>query len=54
MNLVDIILIVLIAAAVTGALFVMIRDKKKGRGCCGNCSCCGGSRDCHKTDTHKS
>ncbi|MBO6303365.1 MAG: FeoB-associated Cys-rich membrane protein [Ruminiclostridium sp.] len=54
MNLVDIILIVLIAAAVAGALFVMIRDKKKGKGCCGNCSCCGGSGECRKADKPES
>ncbi len=41
-NLVNIVLIAVIAAAVGLIIRSMIRDKKAGRSSCGgNCSCCG-------------
>ena len=27
---------------IAGAAFVLIRDKKKGKSCCGDCAHCGG------------
>ncbi len=42
MNIIDIVLIAVIAAAFTAAVTVCIRNKIKGKGCCGDCSgCCG-------------
>ena len=47
MNTVDIILIVLIAAAVIAAVVFRIRSAKRGKTCCGDCSqCC--SQKCRK------
>ncbi len=40
MNWLDILLIVLVAAALVLCITVLIRSRRKGRGCCGNCSCC--------------
>ena len=40
MNWLDILLIVLVAAALGLCIAVIIRSRKKGRGCCGNCSGC--------------
>lgn len=51
MNIVDIILIVLIAAAFLAAVTVCIRSKKDGRGCGGNCSGCIGCRYKKDDDT---
>ncbi|MBQ8983189.1 MAG: FeoB-associated Cys-rich membrane protein [Lachnospiraceae bacterium] len=45
MNTVDIILIILIAAAVITAIAFMIRNKKKGKGCCNACSKCSACTD---------
>ena len=53
MNFVDIILVILIAALVTLAVFFMIRSRKKGKSCCGNCSRCGGSTQCAKTSIER-
>ncbi len=44
LNLIDIILIILIGAALTGAVFTCIRNKKNGKSCgcgCSQCSGCG-------------
>ncbi|MBQ9383023.1 MAG: FeoB-associated Cys-rich membrane protein [Ruminiclostridium sp.] len=48
MNIVDIILILLIAAALTGAVIKIVTDRKKGKSCgCGDCSRCSA---CDKTN----
>ncbi|MCR4780232.1 MAG: FeoB-associated Cys-rich membrane protein [Ruminiclostridium sp.] len=39
MNIVDIILVISVAAAVTGAVIAAVRWRKKGS-CCGDCSEC--------------
>lgn len=41
MNVIDVILIILIALAIIWALRVCIRNKKNGK-CCGDCSYCAG------------
>ena len=38
MNAVDVVLVILIAVALTGAVISCIRQRKKGR-CCGCCDC---------------
>lgn len=43
MNTVDIILLILIGAAVIAAVRTCIKNRKKG-GCCGNCEMCRGCR----------
>ena len=40
MNVIDIILLIMIAAAIGAAVRKCISDRKNGRSCCGNCSCC--------------
>ncbi|MCF0229364.1 MAG: FeoB-associated Cys-rich membrane protein [Parasporobacterium sp.] len=45
MNAIDIIILILILAAVSGAVLILIHRKKNGTGCCGtgcpgNCSRC--------------
>ena len=42
MNAVDIILTIVIAIALCGAVWLTVYRKKSGKGCCGNCSECGG------------
>ena len=38
-----------VLAAVTGvAVFSLVRDKKKNKGCTGNCATCGMSCSCNK------
>ena len=44
MNPIDILLIVLLAAALLLAVRKVIRDKKHGRSCCGSCDACCGCR----------
>ncbi|MEG1550503.1 MAG: FeoB-associated Cys-rich membrane protein [Ruthenibacterium sp.] len=41
MNLLDWILILAIAAAVIFALYRIHENKRKGKGCCGQCAVCG-------------
>ena len=41
MNGVDIVLIVLIVAAVVAAILVSHRNKTRGKSCCGDCASCG-------------
>ena len=40
MNAVDILLILMIAAAVVLAVRKLVRDKKRGKSCCGDCAGC--------------
>lgn len=40
MSILDWILMILIAAAVVFALYRMHEAKRKGKGCCGNCTGC--------------
>ena len=44
MNMVDVILLILIAAALIGAVLHCIKERRSGRchGCCGDCSQCQG------------
>ncbi len=49
MNIYDILLIIVLAALVVFALWLTIRNRKKGKscyGCMGDCSACGRSREC--------
>ncbi len=48
MNLWDILIIALVAIAVVLAVCVIIRNKKKGKGCCGDCCQCSGCPAQHK------
>ncbi len=45
-----VILVVAIGAAVCG-IVVTVRQKKQGKGCCGDCSRCGGG--CHLDEKEK-
>ena len=45
MNIYDIILIIVIVAVLTAAVFLAVRSRKRG-GCCGNCSECTSSLRC--------
>ena len=49
----DIAIILIVAALVSGALWKIVRDKKKGVPCSG-CSSCPASGSCHIKDTEKS
>lgn len=42
MNIWDIVFAVLIAAALVAAIVIIRVKKVKGKGCCGDCSQCGG------------
>ena len=42
----DYILIALVAVCFVGAVVLMIRAKKKGRGCCSSGGCCGNCATC--------
>lgn len=46
MKIVDLVIIAIIAAAVVLAVRNMIKRKKNGSGCCGNCSSC--AQNCKK------
>ena len=50
MNVVDIILIILIAAVLAGAFYLAFRKNRGGSGCCGDCCNCKDKRasDCDK------
>jgi len=48
MNGLEVILTVVIAAAVIGVIALMIRNKKKGKGCCSGCSGCSVSNCPHR------
>lgn len=53
MNRYDIVLIAIIAVCVLAAVLFMIRRKKNGGGCCGNCGSCQGcyaAQCCDKTN----
>lgn len=43
MNWLDIVLLLLVAAALALCIVTLVRSSKKGRGCCGTCSCCRGN-----------
>jgi len=43
MNKWDILIIVILAAVFAFVLFLMIRRKKQGKSCCGDCSACQGA-----------
>ena len=45
-----VILVVTVGAAVFG-IVMTVRRKKQGKGCCGDCSACGGY--CHRNDKEK-
>lgn len=51
MNGADILVIILVAALVAGAAAAMIRNRRKGKDCCGDCSKCSGFFGCGKNDT---
>ena len=58
MNAVDILLIILIAAAFISAVVFCIINRKRGKNCCGNCDgcngCCNaGNKNKKKTDKGK-
>ncbi|WP_366509110.1 FeoB-associated Cys-rich membrane protein [Ruminococcus sp.] len=46
MNIYDVIILLLIAAGIILSVRSIIKQKKKGR-CCGNCSACSHSSNCH-------
>ncbi len=46
MNIPDIIVLAVLAIAIGLAIFGVIRNRKKGCGCCGNCTSCGLSANC--------
>ena len=46
MNVPDIVILVILAAAVIAAVAFTIRNKKKGRSCCGNCAECSAMKNC--------
>ena len=41
MNIWDIVIGMVLVGVVGLAIWKMIKDKKSGKGCCGNCSSCG-------------
>ena len=48
-NIGNIIIFLVLAAIVAGAIAVLVRDKKKGKSSCGsNCAHCAMSGSCHK------
>ena len=42
MSFADIVVIAVLCAAVTAAVFIIVRNKRKGKGCCGDCAGCAG------------
>ena len=42
MNGIDIVLLLLIGAALAGAVLHIVRRRKQGKGCCGDCASCSG------------
>ena len=42
----DIIVLSVLALVVTAVILGMLRDKKKGKGCCGGCSGCSAAGGC--------
>ena len=54
MSMLDIVLTVLIGAALVAAVVVMIRSKRKGNSCCGGCGMCSSKDGCpHCHDLQK-
>ena len=47
----DVVILVLTIGAAVFGIVVTIRQKKQGKGCCGDCSRCGGY--CHLDETKK-
>lgn len=46
MNAADVFLLLLILAAVTLAVRKLLRDRRQGRSCCGDCASCRGAEPC--------
>lgn len=49
MNICDIIVLILIIAAVSWAVRSILRQRKNGRSCCGNCPQCDNCQKTNKT-----
>lgn len=50
-NIGSIVVVTILLAVIAGIITVMVKDKKKGKSCCGgNCSHCPMGGSCHKSN----